>query len=279
LQNYFLALKRLKSNPLARAVSHGPIRPHPAARYFQTSFRRSRLAGVSLLAEDRPFARSRLSADSFSPQGVRSVGSQLFENLIFARPPGTPFASLGPPILFRRVGPAGCAARQNDPLASYFQTCPMAFWVRALESAFGFVFTKPSATARLGSLRSAAKRPIGFVFSNPPMASWPERSTRRLGLFLQAADILPKRKGCGCAPLNDSPRLWAASLTPRPSCASSPSWVRCAAQQQAIGFVFSNFPTASASDTQRAAGFVFTGRQRPGELASQNLASCLPALG
>jgi hypothetical protein len=93
-------------------------------------------------------------------------------------------ATLAPPILFRRVGPSGLCGRQNHPLGSYFQTRPMA---RALESAIGFVFIKPSATERLGFAVQHGKPQIGFVFQTP-MASWPRYSNRRLGLFLQDAN-------------------------------------------------------------------------------------------
>ena len=106
LAELFSRPKRLKSQPLARSVVHRAGRPHSAARYFQISFQWSRLAGVSLLAEDCPSPRSgqrrfflaarcsrrrltviclentfEVRAHSSSPQGARRVGRQLFDNL------------------------------------------------------------------------------------------------------------------------------------------------------------------------------------------------------
>jgi hypothetical protein len=89
----FSSLIGWKISHLSVFSSTFAVQPHPAARYFQTSFRRSRPAGVLLLGEDcrRPPNRgdpvsfcleSAVSADSFSPQGVQSVGPRLFENLM-----------------------------------------------------------------------------------------------------------------------------------------------------------------------------------------------------
>ncbi len=90
----------------------------------------------------------------------------------------------------------------------------MASWARARELAVGFAFTKPSATARLGSLRSVSetvylgsyfqlakghRRPeapesaAGFVFTNrrrpPNWVRCAARRNRRLGSYFQTRPV------------------------------------------------------------------------------------------
>ena len=146
----------LKSKPLARFPFRDAFPPNRAARYFQSSFRRLRLAGILLLAQDRPVPQiggSRLDpaakmlfavrSDSFSPQGVRGVGPPLFESLILevfrerrSCLLGRPFSSGGMAQRLKRLAIEDLAflifAHRIRPLGSYFQTRPMASGANAL---------------------------------------------------------------------------------------------------------------------------------------------------
>jgi len=119
-----------------------------------------------------------------------------------------------------------CAAAGTiQPLGSYFQTCPRAHAFRPSNRRLG-LFLQPQATARLGSLRSAANQPLGSYFQTCPRAFALGARIGGLGLFLQA--------------VGGTPRFGS---------------LRSSGHNPAVGFVFSNLPKGPRLGT-RTGGWV-----------------------
>jgi hypothetical protein len=138
----------MKSQPLIRFVFHGAIQPNPPRAIFKLAFG-GRVVRVSscLLRAVRQIGAPRLdlaskksfswsSADPFSPQGVQSVGPQLFENLILqvaGRVSWAPFSCAGmaggtEEAHHRRLRAPYLSSPESARLGSYFQTRPRASW-------------------------------------------------------------------------------------------------------------------------------------------------------
>ena len=138
-----------------------------------------------LTTQPNPFASkcfSKIGADSFSPQGVRSVGPRLFENLTLQvsferrsclwatrfRPAVDP---AGAEELPNRGSRVPYLAHRIDPIGFVFSNLPNGpALVKHPNRRLGLFFTKPLATARLGSLRRAANQPLASYFQTYPMA-------------------------------------------------------------------------------------------------------------
>jgi len=196
--------------------------PTPPRAIFKPAFG-GRVLPVSPCLPRIARSPNRGSADSFSPQGVRSVGPRLFENLILhvfrkrrSRLWGHPFRLQGLAQRTKQVTIEDVAflififTPGSHLLGSYFQTRPMAFWARALESAAGFVFTKPSATARLGSLRSAAAAPLGSYFQT---RRWRLGQSARIGGWLCFYQTVGDRK-IGFVAQRGKPPHWVRIFKP-----------------------------------------------------------------
>lgn len=107
-----------------------------------------------------------------APKVFEASAHGLFENLIMRvfrerrpRRLGHPFSSA------RMAQRAERGHNRSAPIGFVFQARPMASWVKALQSAVGFVFTKPSAPANWVPSAVLAKPLIWFVFPNSPLAS------------------------------------------------------------------------------------------------------------
>jgi hypothetical protein len=139
-----------------------------------------------------------IGADSFSPQGVRSVGPRLFENLTLQFFPERRLRLLGhpfPPVMAqhgRRRSQSKTArslsCAQNPAIGFEFSNFPMALAWGPLTA--GWVcFYRTVGNGKIGFVAQRGNPVIGFVFSNLPNGPRLGPSYRRLGLFLQAVGV------------------------------------------------------------------------------------------
>ncbi len=222
LPKLFSPSNYMKLSPLPFFRPTNPSRPPAADCYFQTSLRRLCHAGVfRLTGRSRPFRRTEpnprfrslprnafeVGVDSFSPQGVRSVGPRLFDNLILQASGNARSASLGHP--FHPQGwPSGRSAADNfarhpsfTPLASFFQ---IPYGRRS--SAFRFVFTKPLASWN------------GFVAQNSRFRKLVPQKTPFLRLLSQIPTPRGRKSVLNTARTSDTP----ASYEPPPDSSATP---------------------------------------------------------
>ncbi len=154
-------------------------------------------------------------ADSFSPQGVRSVGRRLFENLLLQvfrlrrsrlasrhfRPPGWPSGLKMFTIEEFELLMSAVFAHGIQPLGSNFQTPQWLWGRRRCNRRFGFVFTKPSATARVGC--SAARQSSYWVrIFKLPTAIWGLRRFESALRFVFTKPSATARLGSFRSPAN-----------------------------------------------------------------------------